>query len=149
MAAFLLATACQVKWVADYDAKLTDEIVLTARHVDEYYSDLVHTAPDSLAGSGEDARALRSKKQREVFTKKYLAIDNELYGIYLQNLARPLNENSTEIARSILEDMWRKYEGDLGTKSALLTVHRERFTRNFEALLKAEKAKEITETETN
>ena len=43
---------------------------------------------------------------------------------------------------NILDGLWRKYNGDIGTKPSLLKIHRNRFRRNFEALLLAESVKE-------
>lgn len=127
-------SSCQVKWVADYNASLAGEIVATAQSVDQYYDDLIAFRLDSI-----QADTITSLS---VFRKEYRLLDNKLYGIYLKNLARPLNKNSTEIARITLEDLWRKYGGDFNSKPALLAIHRQRFTRNFEAMLTAEETKQ-------
>lgn len=144
-ALFLLVTltSCQVKWVADYDAEIADEIVEVARHVDIYYAELMRSCEDS--SFVKDMLVYRGQDRGEYFREQHMYIENELYALYLRNLARPLNKNSTEIIRSIREDLWDKYDGDLNTKPALLKIHRERFARNFEALLRSEEAKNIEE----
>ncbi|MBV6645536.1 MAG: hypothetical protein KI790_08815 [Cyclobacteriaceae bacterium] len=129
----LILSGCLQKWVADYNADVANEIVEAAKKVDAYYAELIEV---------RDSTATLSDQQVTSFTAKYKAIDNLLYGLYLKNQSRPLNDQSTAISKSILENLWRKYKGDLTTNKALLPVNRQRFTRNFEALLKSETVKE-------
>lgn len=136
-----LVTACKVKWVADYDAQLADDIVEVARHVDIYYAELMRSCEDSTFVKG--LLVYRGQDREAYFKEQYMFIGNEIYGLYLRNLSRPLNDNSTEIIRSIKQDLWEKYEGDLHSRPVILKLHRDRFARNFEALLRSEEAKNI------
>lgn len=137
----LIAFSCQVKWISDYDAEMVNDVVEVAQSVDSYYAKLLSLTDDN----GEIQYTEEYPKKS--FEAMYQDIDSHLYGIVLKNQSKSLNKFSIEISQSIQEKFWRKYKGDLDTKKALLQIHRSNFTRNFEALLKAEKAK--TETETN
>lgn len=135
----LVFSSCTVQLVADYDAELSAEIVEAAKEVDAYYSDLISITND------EGVNAFDDTLTKGYFIKKYKSIDNRLYGIMLKNQSKELNKGSSEISKSILEKFWRTYNGDLGVKKVLLELHRKNFTRNFEALLKAELAKQTNE----
>lgn len=137
-AIILIIQSCAVKWIADYDTNLANETIDAAKTVDAYYMDLISITDNSGINS------FNEKLARESFEVRYKEIDNTLYGIYLKNKSKPLNKNSTTISKSVLEKFWRKYQGDLETKKALLVMHRKNFSRNFEAMLKAENAKETT-----
>jgi hypothetical protein len=134
----VLLSSCAVKWIADYRKDIEAEIVVAAQKVDLYYADLIAVTEEG------SAPAFSHDSVRNAFSKRVRQIDSHLYGIYLKNKARPLNDESTQIAGNILNALWRKYNGDLTTKKVLLEEHRLRFMRNFEALLQAEKVKEGT-----
>ncbi len=140
LAALLLAltifNSCAVKWVADYRKDIEDAVVGVAKKIDMYYADLT-----SITG-GDGSVQYTTELSKELFEKRFKEIDSELYGIYLKNQSRPLNKESTQISKNILDELWRKYNGDIGTKKSLLEIHRKRFTRNFEGLLHAEKVLE-------
>lgn len=134
----LVTQACQVKWITDYDSEMVNEIVEVAQDVDSYYAKL-------LALTNEDGEIQFTEQYpRKSFEAFYQDIDSDLYGIMLKNQSKSLNTYSTEISKSILQDYWRKYKGDLDSKETILLIHRNNFTKNFEALLKAEKAKNET-----
>jgi hypothetical protein len=137
---WLAMNSCAVKWVADYRKDVEDAIVTVAKDIDSYYGDLISIASGGVAQFTES-------QSRADFERRYRKIDADLYAIYLKNQARPLNKEATRITKSILEQFWRKYKGDLGTKAELLEIHRQRFTRNFEGLLKAEKSLEGANSE--
>jgi hypothetical protein len=134
--ALIALNSCAVKWVADYRKDIEDAVVDVAKKIDMYYADLTSI-------TGEDGTVnYTTDLPKAQFEKRFREIDTELYGIYLRNQSRPLNSESTQISKSILDELWRKYNGDIGTKKPLLEIHRKRFTRNFEALLRAEKVLE-------
>jgi hypothetical protein len=136
-----LSSACQVKWITDYDAKMIDTVVTAAQHVDAYYADLI-----ALTDSSGEIQFTETKSLND-FNSRYQKIDTELYGIMLKNKSKSLNKFSADISKSILENYWRKYKGDLDTKVGLLQLHRKYFTQNFEALIKAENAKNTSDNE--
>jgi hypothetical protein len=132
----VIFNSCAVKWVADYRKDIEDAVVEVAKKIDKYYADLTST-------TGEDGTVhYTTDLTKEQFEKRFREIDTELYGIYLRNQSRPLNSESAQISKNILDELWRKYNGDIGTNKPLLEIHRKRFTRNFEALLRAEKVLE-------
>ncbi len=134
----LFTQACQVKWITDYDSEMVNEIVEVAKDVDSYYAKLLSLTDDN----GEIQ--FTEEYPRKSFEAFYQDIDSDLYGIMLKNQSKSLNTYSTEISKSILQNYWRKYKGDLNSKETILQIHRNNFTKNFEALLKAEKAKNET-----
>jgi predicted secreted Zn-dependent protease len=80
------------------------------------------------------------------FSSQYVEIESELRSLVTRNQVRPLNQESTKISQTIL-DLWQKYKAahqkTNGYTTAIATLHRNRFTRLFNAAASAEEAKKL------
>lgn len=128
--ALLLLTGCTPKWVADYDARMLEAILATAKQVDGFYGNLL-IAP-------EDTRPF------DQFAEAYVAIEVELRSLVTRNEIRPLNSESTRIATTALEQ-WQQYlsrhrEKD-GYATRVAELHRKNMQRLLTAMAKAEQAR--------
>jgi vacuolar-type H+-ATPase subunit C/Vma6 len=123
---------CAVKWVDSYDAVAFEEILSVGKAVDKFYGKLLETQPD--------ARAYRQ------FVLEYVAIESDIQSMLTRNRARALNEESTQIAESILK-LWVKYKEAHKSRDAYsdgnAKLDRSRFTRLFAAAASAEQAKKL------
>lgn len=127
-----LMQGCAVKLVADYDAKVAQEIIKVSKEVDKFYGELIETSD--------------SERDYAKFKNKYIEIEVNIRALIVQNKARPLNDESISIAETTLEK-WTKYKNkhkEKNTYKAILAKnHRERFTRLFTAMAVAEEAKKM------
>jgi hypothetical protein len=125
---------CHVQLVAKYDQTAVDDILHTFSAIDNFYINLLN-APE---------------KQRifKDYSNSINTIESEISVMVLKNSARPLNTESTKIAKSILES-WRNHRSEFQKKNSypdeLITFDRETFFDNFVALLNAEQSKSIAE----
>ena len=97
LAAFLfsllsLASAGCLQLIAPYDDQTVRDIFAAARAVDQFYGELL----EAPAG----------KRQYALFSERYVRIESDLRALVLRNEVRPLNEDSTEIARN----SWRRFK---------------------------------------
>ena len=153
MLILMLSQGCSIKLVADYDAKIAQEIINVSKQVDKFYGELLETT--------------YSDRSYDAFKDKYIAIEVNIRALVVQNKARPLNDESISIAETTLE-MWLKYkdkhrenwakyrlpDGDSNKieakdiyKDTLAKNHRKRFTRLFTAMSVAEEAKKMKSEE--
>lgn len=136
--AAVLIQGCSIKLVADYDAKIAQEIINVSKQVDIFYGELIET-------SG-------SKKPYAKFKSEYIKIEVNIRALIVQNKARPLNDKSVSIAQTTLEK-WIKYKNKHkekdNYKTTLAKNHRKRFTRLFTAMSVAEEAKKIKADDSN
>jgi len=129
---FLLAALANAgcALTAQYDAATVQEILVVAKRVDMFYGALLDTKEDSRAYSG--------------YGPAYIAIEADLRSLWLRNKARPLNDESTTIARDTL-DFWIKYKDahkrDNAYPDKHAEAHRRRFERQFVSAVTAETAK--------
>ena len=125
---------CHVQLVAKYDQSAVDDILQTYREIDNLYITLLNTP----------------EKQRifKDYSNSINTIESEISVMVLKNSARPLNTESTKIAKSILAS-WRNHRTEFQKKNSypdeLITFDRETFFDNFVALLNAEQSKSIAE----
>ena len=129
----MLFNACGIKLVADYDAATYDAILSTAKQVDTFYVNLLITP--------------ENERQFKNFVDQYVTIEVEMRSLVMRSKIRPLNDESSGIAETILAK-WLKYKNAHETAdaytSAEVQLHWQRFTRLFTAMAIAEKAKPST-----
>jgi hypothetical protein len=132
----LCSVSCTVRYVAEYNAALSDEIIRVAKKVDYFYANL-QNASDSL-------------RTFDKSVEHYTEIDVDLNSILMRNKIRPLNSESAKIAENIVS-LWTKYKNSHKEnntyKNALLTLHRQRMGRMFSAMFDAEEAKKMKPTD--
>ena len=126
------ASACSVKFVADYDAATFEEILKTGKIVDRFYGDLLE-APEG-------------QRKYATYSARYVEVETDIRSLLTRNQVRPLNTESIKINETIL-NLWDKYKANhkkndtYGTGIAQLD--RGRFLRLFKAAADAETAKRL------
>lgn len=129
---FSFIQGCTIKLVADYDAKVAQEIINVSKEVDKFYGELIETSD--------------SDRTYNRFKDKYIKIEVDIRALIVQNKSRPLNDESISIAETTL-DKWLKYKKSHKEKNTykvdLAKNHRKRFTRLFTAMSVAEEAKKM------
>jgi hypothetical protein len=121
---------CTVRYVAEYDASIKDEIVRIAKDVDLFYGRLLE------APSGE--------RQYRKYKDDYLKIEADLRALELRNEIRTFNKESTKQTKIAL-DLWMEdkesHKKEDTVDDATLKLHRKQFARVFVAMAKGEEAK--------
>ena len=122
---------CTVRYVAEYDASIKDEIVHIAKEVDLFYGRLLDTSP--------------SERQYQKYKDDYLKIEADLRALELRNEIRTFNKESTKQTKIAL-DLWLEdkdsHKKDNTVDDATLKLHRKQFARVFVAMAKGEEAKQ-------
>src|SRR6266850_8551792 len=125
-----LASAGCLQLIAPYDDQTVRDIFGAARAVDQFYGELI----EAPAG----------KRHYADFSERYVQIESELRALVLRNEVRPLNGDSTEIARNILT-LWRQKKERHKLADAYLpgaaALDRDRFADMFKYAAMAEKGK--------
>lgn len=125
----LVGTGCTVKYVAEYDASIREEIVQVSKKVDLFWGELLDTP-------------INERKYAK-FKDKYNEIETDIRGLVMRNEIRPLNKESTKQAKIAL-DLWIE-DRELHRKSSFTDFeanqHRKQFTRIFTAMAKGEEIK--------
>ena len=124
--------SCSVQLVADYDSTTYEEILRVGKKVDLFYGNLLEVPEKDRKYSN--------------YSEKYVEIETDLRSLYMRNRSRPLNQESSEISRIIL-DLWVKYK-DAHQKrdaysSGIARLDRGRFQRLFGSAADAEAAKKL------
>ncbi len=125
----LAAPAC-LRLIAPYDEQTQQAIFSAARAVDQLYGELLETDP--------------GKRRYAKFSERYVQIDTELRALVLRNEVRPLNQDSTDIARDILklwEEKKEQHRRTDGYSDGAARLDRARFARMFKYAAKAEGAR--------
>ncbi|TQV77241.1 hypothetical protein FLL45_04655 [Aliikangiella marina] len=129
--ALLLISGCTVKYVAEYDAEIKNEIIQVAKKVDLFWGDLLDTDVD--------------KRQYDKFKTNYNEIESDIRSLVLKNEIRPLNEESTEQAKIALK-LWtddrEKHKSDDGFSNGRAKLHQRQLSRVFAAMAKGEAVKD-------
>ena len=124
--------ACSVQLVADYDSTTYEEILRVGKKVDFFYGNLLE-APEK-------------DRKYSKYSEQYVEIETDLRSLYMRNKSRPLNQESTEISRIIL-DLWVKYKQAHQNRDAyssgIAKLDRGRFQRLFGSAANAEAAKKL------
>ncbi len=127
----LVSTGCTVKYVAEYDAAIKEEIVQISKKVDLFWGELLDTS-------------INERKYAK-FKNNYNEIEADIRGLVMRNEIRPLNKESTKQAQIAL-DLWIE-DRDLHRKNDGFTDfeanrHRKQFIRVFTAMAKGEEIKD-------
>lgn len=121
---------CHVQLVAKYDQTAVDDIIHAYREIDNFYVTILNIP--------EKQRVFKD------YSNAINTIESDISVMVLKNSARPLNTESTKIAKNIL-DSWRKHKNLFQKYNSYsdidISLDRETFFDNFEILLKAEQAK--------
>jgi|ERR1035437_1786047 hypothetical protein len=121
---------CHVQLVAKYDQTAVDDIIHAYREIDNFYVTLLNI-PEKQRIFNDYSNAINT-------------IESDISVMVLKNSARPLNTESTKIAKNILNS-WRKHKNLFQKYNSYsdidISLDRETFFDNFEILLKAEQAK--------
>ena len=129
LATALLSVACtHVQLVADYDAASVEETIRVGKRVDLFYGKVVEL--DTAA------------RTYATFADQYVDIEADIRSLVRRNTARPLNSESTQIAKTIL-GFWVQYHAKhkKADRYQDARLDRLRFERLFDAALSAEVAK--------
>jgi hypothetical protein len=134
--AVVAAAGCAVKFVADYDAATVNQLLEVGKKIDVFYGTLLDRKPETRTYAD--------------YSPRYVEIEADLRSLWMRNKARPLNEESTQIARITL-DLWVKYKNAHKLANAYpdakAEAHRDRFERLFVSAVTAETAKKLDDEE--
>ncbi|MDH3973139.1 MAG: hypothetical protein OEV42_02560 [Deltaproteobacteria bacterium] len=119
----VLLNGCTVKYVAEYDAGIKEEIVEIAKKVDIFWGEL-------LDRDGDD-------RKYSSFKSAYNEIEADIRGLVMKNEIRPLNKASTKQVRIAL-DLWVEdrelHKKKDGFSDFQAKRHRKQFNRVFTAM---------------
>jgi hypothetical protein len=129
----LIGTGCTVRYVAEYDATIKDEIVQVSKEVDLFWGELLDTPSN--------------EREYDKFKNRYNEIETDIRGLVMKNEIRPLNKESTKQAKIVLE-LWIE-DKDLHKKNNSFSDfeakrHRKQFIRVFTAMAKGEEVKDTS-----
>ena len=131
----LSVTGCTVKYVADYDASIKEEIFQVANKVDFFWGTLLDTQV--------------TDRKYDKFKDQYNQIESDIRGLVMKNEVRALNKESTKQANIALK-LWMEdksiHKGNDNFSDFEAKRHRKQFNRVFTAMAKGEDAKNITMT---
>jgi len=130
VSALSLALGACVHLIAPYDDRTQQAIFAAARGVDQFYGELLEADP--------------GKRPYARFGERYVQIDTELRALLLRNEVRPLNEDSTNLVRTLLtlwEEKKEQHRRRDGYPDGVATLDRARFARLFKYAARAERAK--------
>lgn len=126
----IVTGGCTVKYVADYDAGIKDEIIQISKKVDLFWGELLDTP--------------EAERNYEKFRNKYTAIETDIRGLVMRNEIRPLNKESTKQANIALE-LWiqdrDEHKKNDKFSDFVARRHRKQYQRVFIAMAKGEDAK--------
>lgn len=130
---FLAITGCTVKYVAEYDASIKEEIIQVSKKVDLFWGDMLDTPAN--------------ERRYAKFKDKYNEIEADMRSLVMKNKIRPLNQESTKQAEIVL-GLWVE-DRELHKKNDSLSDfeanrHRKQFTRAFIAMAKGEEIKDVS-----
>lgn len=127
---FINISGCTVRYVADYDASITEEIVQLAKKVDLFWGALLDTKS--------------SEREYAKFKDQYNRIEADMRGLVMKNEIRALNKESTKQANIALE-LWIEdrtiHKDTNGFTDFEARRHRQQFNRVFTAMAKGEEVK--------
>jgi len=124
---------CSVIFLPAYNAQLSNQIDITSKAVDLFYSSML----DSTTTTNE-GRAYSK------FSDQYLTIEADLNSLLTKNTIRPLNANSTRICQITLQ-LWMKYKEEHKKSNTLsdgiIKLNQKTFNDLFNAMQVVEKGK--------
>jgi hypothetical protein len=127
---FSVTTGCTVRYVAEYDAAIKEEIVQVSKKVDLFWGELLGTPV--------------KERNYAKFKDKYNEIETDIRGLVMKNEIRSFNKESTKQAKIALA-LWIE-DKELHKKDDSFTdfeasQHRNQFMRVFTAMAKGEEVK--------
>jgi hypothetical protein len=135
MTVLLGASGCAVRYIADYDASIKDEIIQVAKDVDRFWGSLL------------DVQA--SDRKYERYKEQYNEIEADIRSLVMKNEIRALNRESIKQANIALE-LWMEdrslHKKNDGFSDFEAKRHRKQFNRVFTAMAKGEEGKDISAT---
>ena len=130
--AVIATTGCTVRYVADYDAVVLDEIICISKKVDMFYGEILETSAD--------------RRGYEDFKNRYIEIEADFRALLMRNEIRAFNEETTKQINIALE-LWLDDKAKHKEKDTVADFtakrRRKQFARVFTAMAKGEKAKDI------
>lgn len=124
---------CAVKYVADYDASIKDEIIQVAKKVDLFWGALLDTKS--------------TDRKYDKYKDQYNEVETDIRGLVMKNEIRALNKESTKQANIALE-LWVEdrsiHKKDDSFSDFEAKAHRKQFNRVFIAMAKGEEAKNMS-----
>jgi len=129
--AIIATTGCAVRYVADYDAVVLEEIICISKKVDMFYGEILETSAD--------------RRGYEDFKDRYIEIEADFRALLMRNEIRAFNEETTKqinIALGLWLDDKAKHKEKNTVGDFIAERHRKQFARVFTAMAKGEKAKE-------
>lgn len=130
---FIANTGCTVRYVAEYDAAIKEEVVQVSKKVDLFWGELLDTP-------------INERKYIK-FKDKYNELEADIRVLVMKNEIRPLNKESTKQAKIALA-LWVE-DKELHRKNDSFSdfeaqQHRKQFTRVFTAMAKGEEVKDTS-----
>jgi len=129
--AFGVTTGCALRYVADYDAVVLEEIICISKKVDMFYGEVLETPAD--------------KRWYEDFKGRYIEIEVDFRALLMRNKIRAFNEETTKQINIALE-LWLDDKAKHKEKDTVADFtakrRRKQFARVFTAMAKGEKAKD-------
>jgi len=129
---FFNVSGCAVRYVADYDASIKNDIAQVAKKVDLFWGRLL------------DMNVNERKYNK--FKDQYNQIESDIRELVMMNEIRSLNKESTMQAKIALE-LWiedrTNHKDNDGFSDFEAKRHRKQFNRVFTAMAKGEEAKNI------
>lgn len=127
---FLFLSGCSTRYIAEYDAKIKEEIVHIAKNVDLFWGALLDVE--------------LSKRQYDKFKIKYNKIESDIRGLAMKNAIREFNKESTAQTKIVL-DLWVEDRATHKKQNTISTFiakrHRSQYTKSFTAMAKGEEIK--------
>ncbi|WP_199139689.1 hypothetical protein [Delftia sp. ASV31] len=138
----MLASCASVRFVPEYDAESAKAITETSAEVFAFYDRLIEA---KLKQGNENLPYAATADD-------WGKIETKIRVLTVREDSRPLNSESQQITRTILE-FWVNYRAkhrDTNDYAAKISrIHRDRFQKLFIAALLAEKAKSLAEVDKN
>jgi hypothetical protein len=129
---FGMLSGCTVKYVAEYDSYIKEEIVQIAKKVDLFWGKLIDTPIED--------------RKYDAFKDQYNEIETDIRGLLIRNQIRTLNKLSTKQVSNLL-DLWMEDKKNHKKSNTFTDFeakrHRKQFVRVFIAIAKGEEAKNM------
>jgi uncharacterized protein related to proFAR isomerase len=130
IAGLLSNSGCAIRYVADYDASIKEEIVQVAKEIDLFWGKLL------------DMNA--SERTYSKFKDQYVQVETDIRALVMKNEIRTFNKESTKQANIAL-DLWVE-DREIHKKNDTFSDfeakrHRKQYIRVFTALAKGEDLK--------
>ena len=127
----MIITGCTIRYVAQYDPDVEEEIYVISKKVDVFFGKLIETSKD--------------ERTYQKFKNEYIEIEAELRLLLRRNQIRALNDETVAQINTTLE-LWlddkAKHAQNDTVSDFIAKKHREQYSRLFIAMIKGETAKD-------